>query len=404
MDDRQILRDLARQVRDIADLPEMQTRKFRWRNHNALRPERPMVLCFPEGAWGEILTVKDLLCQDKRCRGWEHALRSRMHWWNHLRDDSFIEPWFDIGWQVNRGQFGVEIPFVHGDNRGSYHWDPPLKDLDADFPKLKIRQPTVNRAGTLADRDRANETFGDILPARIHGQFWWTTGLTWDAALLFGMENMMLAMYDQPEQLHRLMAFLRDDMLNFLAWAEREKLLTFTNGPDYTGSGGIAETVELPNAGDTANLSQRWGFAESQETVGISPTMFAEFVVPYQIPILEKFGLNCYGCCEQLEQRMDVVLKSVPRLRRVSVAPMANQEMMAAKLAGKYIFSRKPNPAHVCVGFNEQAIREDIRTTLRVAGQGPVELILKDTHTVENDPSRLSRWIAMAYEEIEKAE
>ena len=54
--DREILRGLAQQVRAIADLPEMSERRARWRRHNALRSERPLVLCFPEGAWGELIT------------------------------------------------------------------------------------------------------------------------------------------------------------------------------------------------------------------------------------------------------------------------------------------------------------------------------------------------------------
>jgi len=37
-----------------------------------------------------------------------------------------------------------------------------------------------------------------------------------------------------------------------------------------------------------------WGFAEIQETVGVSPEMSKEFIFPYQKEILKLFGLNCY--------------------------------------------------------------------------------------------------------------
>ena len=73
---------------------------------------------------------------------------------------------------------------------------------------------------------------------------------------------------------------------------------------------------------------------------------------------------------------------------------------MAAKLAGKYIFYRKPNPAHVCVGFNEPALRGDIHRTLRAAAGQPLALVLKDTHTVEHDLTRLPRWAKIVREEI----
>ena len=55
-----------------------------------------------------------------------------------------------------------------------------------------------------------------------------------------------------------------------------------------------------------------WGFTESQETVGVSPAMYREFIFPYEKPIMDRFGLNCYGCCEPLHQPLAAV-KQHPR-------------------------------------------------------------------------------------------
>jgi hypothetical protein len=168
----------------------------------------------------------------------------------------------------------------------------------------------------------------------------------------------------------------------------------------------VAYTNELGGAHDASmqptKIRDTWGFAESQETVGISPAMFEEFVLPYQLPILELSGLNCYGCCEPLHGRIDAVLK-IPRLRRVSVSPWADERIMAEKLAGRFIFSRKPNPTMVCMTWNEEQIRQNLRDTLRMAGDQPLEFIMKDTHTVQNEPWRLSEWVKLAYEEVEEA-
>ncbi len=98
-----------------------------------------------------------------------------------------------------------------------------------------------------------------------------------------------------------------------------------------------------------------WGFGESQETVGVSPAMFAEFIFPYQLPILERFGLNCYGCCEPLDKRWHIVQR-IPRLRRVSVSAWANLPRMAEMLGDRYIFSWKPAPADLAMdSFDEDA-------------------------------------------------
>lgn len=98
--DREILRLLAEKARTIAELPEMAERKKRWISFNALRPEKSMVLCNPEGAWIELIQEKELLCEDERLRQWEVQLRRIIYQWEYLRDDQVYEPWFDINWSV----------------------------------------------------------------------------------------------------------------------------------------------------------------------------------------------------------------------------------------------------------------------------------------------------------------
>jgi hypothetical protein len=403
--DREILRKLAGRVREIAELPEQKVRKQRWYRHNGLKPERPMILCFPEGAWLELIPERVLECEDAKMRGWELCLRRKIYWWEQIRDDHALEPWFDHGWAVEVGDYGVEVPHTHGADRGSYVWEHPIKDLDRDFAKLKFRSLRVDREATRRELDQAGDIFGDLLPSRIRSDYWWTMGLTIDAIRLVGLENLMLYMCDQPEGLHRLMAWLRDEHMHYIQWFEKEGLLSLSNETDYTGSGGVGYTDELPRTdwkpGMPVRLIDKWGFAESQETVGVSPDMFHEFIFPYQLPLLKKFGLNCYGCCEAVHQRLNDILK-IPRLRRVSVAPWADQEIMAERLGRKCIFSRKPNPAQICVSFDETAIRRDLRATLEIAGQGVLEIIMKDTHTVQNDATRIIRWVRMALEETDR--
>ena len=403
--DREILRALAGRVREIAEHPEQAVHKRRLTALNSLQPERPVVLCYPEGAWDEILPRSAMECENEKLREWERGLRMKVYWWEHFRDDNAIEPFFNINWRVNQGDYGVKVPYEHGAGRGSYHWTAPFENIDEGMSQLKLPVRSVDREGTQAEVDLANSLFGDLLPVRIRGKHWWTSGLTWEAIKLIGLETLMLAPYDQPEGLHRLMAWLRDRHMDFINWLEAEGLLTHGNEDDYSGSGGSAYTRELPQPdwkpGMPVRLRDIWGFAESQETVGISPEMFAEFILPYQLPILEKFGLNAYGCCEPIHDRIDYILK-VPRLRRISVSPWTDQQIMAEKLGRNYIFSRKPNPTQICLTFNEELIREDLATTLRLAGEGPLEIIMKDTHTVQNEPWRISRWIEIAYEEVEK--
>ncbi len=401
--DQNILRSLAGRLREISETPAMRERPERWRRHNALKDPEPKVLCFPEGAWVEILPPDALACEDPLARDWEKRLRMRLFTAEILKDDQPQDPFFHLDWHIDRGSYGVEVPETHGDHRGSYKYTHPLRDLDRDFHLLRFRQPSVDRARTERELSLAHSILDDLLQPRIRGAAWWTLGLTWEAIKLVGLEELMILPYDDPDGLHRLMAWLRDEHLHFIQWFEANGFLTDQNEGDYVGSGGVGYSDELPapgrEPGSPARLIDRWGFAESQETVGMSPAMFHEFFFPYQLPLLERFGLNYYGCCEPLENRMSDILQ-IPRLRRVSVSPWADLTKMAEILGDRFLYCRKPNPAPVCVNFQEDIIRQNLRETLEKTKGCHIELILKDTHTVENDPRRLARWVEIAREEI----
>jgi len=398
--ERVLLRELARRVRENAEQPRNAEWVKLWLDHNALRAPRPMVLCYPEGAWRELMPPSVIQCEDPLHRRCERALRTRLMTQEFIADDQPELPIFNVGWRITRTGYGVEVPEHRADDQGSYVWDAPIKDIDADFDLLEHRQWSVDRAGSQEDFDRAEELLGDLLTVRRRSKPWWTVGLTWEAAKLVGLEQLMMLMYDNPAGLHRLMAWLRDDHMHMIQWCEREGLLTAWNENDYVGSGGLGFTDELPAADGPARLADVWGFAESQETVGISPTMFEEFVLPYQTPMLEKFGLNCYGCCEPVHKRIDAIMAGVPRLRRVSAAPMVDEAALKEKIGDTAVFSRKVNPIHVCNMFDEEVIRKELRKTLSIAGGGPLEVILKDTHTVRDEPWRVRRWVELARDEV----
>jgi hypothetical protein len=402
-----LLRDLYRRQREISQDPLMQTRKAMWKAHSALQSFQPMFLAETQGVLDELVPLSSLQCHEPWARDIERQLRDLIFRYEHVGDDYVVEPWINIGWQIETGHFGFDIAKVRAANDGklgSYHWDPPIKDIARDIGKLHYRSLHVNREMTLLWKSFLEDHFGDILPVRIRAAYWWTTGLTSTTIDLIGMETLMTAMYDDPAGLHHLMSFLSQETMHYLDWFEQEGLLTLNNENDYVGSGGIGYTECLPNPaqpGDgPARLKDLWGLSESQETVGVSPAMFEEFVFQYQVPIISRFGLAYYGCCEPIHNRIRII-KRLPNLRSLSVSPWCNQELMADELGGQYIFCRKPNPALISTEhFDEAAIQEDIRTTLRAAGKRcPLEFAMKDVHTLSNQPLRLGRWVTLAREE-----
>jgi len=405
--DQEILRALAGKVGDLAARPLEDQKRSQWCAHNDLAPGKPLIFCDPENGWSEIITPDQLECEGHLGRQWETMLRKEIFWGTRMGDDRVIDPYFDVGCVYTETDWGMRERRIGGDHNGSYTWEAPLKSYD-DFDKLRFPQITVNQEATAAVLALAESAMGKILKVRQKNSWWWTLGMTMTLAHLRGLEQIMLDMYDEPENLHCIMAFLRDGHLAKLDFLEQQGLLSSNLDGAYVGSGGFGYTNHLPHADSTpaqVRTQDMWGFCESQETVGVSPDMFAEFIYPYQLPILERFGLNCYGCCEPLDKRWRYI-KDAPRLRRVSVSPWADPDVMAEQLNGKFIFSSKPNPTHLAQPvLRENEARAEIRKVLEAGKRNGcvMELIMKDNHTLGENPENAVQWCALAREEIAKA-
>jgi len=402
--EREILRTLALRVRELSELPEQEEKRRLWYRHNALERTRPVVFCDPENGWNEIIPPQSLQCEGRLARHWEMWLRKEIFWGESMGDDKVIEPYFDVPYLYEETSWGLEERIIRTEERGSYRWDPPLKDY-RDMDKLRFPEIHIDEEASEKLLNLAQEVFGDILIVRRKTIWWWTLGMTWTLVNLRGLEQVMLDMYDHPRELHELMAFLRDGHLRKLDFLEQHNLLSLNNDGTYVGSGGFGYTTELPQRdfdGVHVRTIDMWGFAESQETCYVSPEMFEEFIFPYQYAILERFGLNCYGCCEPLHPRWYVV-KRFPRLRRVSVSPWADLRKMAEYLGREYIYSMKPSPSDLAVPrIDEEYIRKKLREALEITKDCCVEVIMKDNHTIGGNPENVIAWCRIAKEEAER--
>lgn len=110
------------------------------------------------------------------------------------------------------------------------------------------------------------------------------------AALLRGIEQLMLDMYDEPENVHALMRFLTDNQLHIFRQMEASGYLTDNNGNHYVASGGTGHRCQAVTDPTHVRLSDLWGFGVAQEFSEISPAMHQEFGVQYQNEVMALFG------------------------------------------------------------------------------------------------------------------
>ena len=411
-EERSYLVEPAKKYMEYASLPVMKEREKLWYAHNALHAERPPVVM-------ELNTFKNDMLPPFRCRGPEaQAMESYFQnaIVNHelIDDDKVISPYYTVSHCIGVRQFDLNIKIEHAaDSSGrslGYKWEHPIHDLKEDFHLLRPSVYWVDRERTQALKTFAEEILGDIMPVRVKNtSLHWFINPTARVVSLMGMEKMMYSMVDYPEEMHTLMDFIRDDMLAYAKWQEREGLLTLNNGNDYMGSGSYCFTNELPRKdwkpGDPVTCKDIWMHANSQESVGISPDMFGEFFFPCYEALTREFGLLYYGCCEPVHEVWGPYISKLANLRKVSVSPWCDEEYMGEALRGSsVIYSRKPSPNFIGVGteFDAEGFEKYIAKTLKAARGCHLEFIFRDIYTVSGDRTKPRRAVKIVREQIER--
>ena len=406
-EDRQRLRELARGVAEIAALPVQGERIRLWKRLNALDPARPMVLLDPQNGWEDLVPESSLRCAAPLLRDAERSLRRKLHRHAHIPDDHPVTAGFPVPWVIMHSGYGVAETYTRTESRGAFGWDPPLKAY-GDARKLRAAEIRVDREASAERMAFFQDLLGDILEVRQGGVNGCRCGLTRKLIMLRGLGAFLLDLYDAPAFVHELMGFLRDETLREYDYYARENLLCLNNGPeDLTGSGGLSATDALPGLGfrpGAVRARDMFAWGEAQETGGIGPEQFREFVLAYQLPVLERFGLVDYGCCEALDSRLDLLIASIPRLRWVAVSPWADKALAAEKLGRGFVYCCKPQPSLICRESPDWAAAErELREILSAARGCCVSLVMKDTTSFFGEPARATRWARMAGKVAEEA-
>jgi hypothetical protein len=404
-EEKEILRRYARRVAFLADEPVQEERRELWLRNRSLRETRPLIFIDPEYAWYEIIPHTMLECRSDLARIWEMRLRKEIYWQEHIKDDRVLTKDFPVCCVYTATSLGFDHKTTKSAQAdGAYAIDTVLTDWD-DLGKLRFREYYIDYEKTAKYLSLAHDVFDGILNVVQRNSWWYSDSLTDDFLYLRGFQNMMTDLIDYPDEVHELMSFLRDDRLHMLDFLEREHLLSLNNNCEFIGTGGYGWCDELPGADfDPAQVTCKhiWGDGESQASVSISPRMFDQYFLDYQVPILERFGLSFYGCCEDLDKRLKYVKNKVKNLRIVAVSPWSNAESMADQIRSDLVYCWKQNPALIAVEEPDwENVRKELREVFRITAEYGcrTNVLMRDVRTLAFRPENASRWAEIAMEE-----
>lgn len=305
-----ILRELAKQVAEIAALPVQEETRRLWRKLNARCPERPMVnidqICWNEMNFDGSLTLQ---CEDPLLRSYEEELRQRLFIWKYLPVDRVVEPFVEVPKLIGGLEHGLRGPDLgvdvkedlafNGDATSevtSHAYINQFKE-EGDIGKIKTPKLSYDREQTEYNLARVQEVFDGILDVNLVG--FRPNYRVWDILTnLMGVEPVMYDLMDRPEFIHALVQRMLDAHLEILDQLEEQDLLaSYQTEIHCTGS--YADDLPAPGTENPhPRAKDMWTFGLAQLFSSVSGAMHDEFDLAYGKRWYERFGAVYYGCCD----------------------------------------------------------------------------------------------------------
>lgn len=398
--EREIIRSLAREKLEISKLPIMEERKKLWTGHNDLQGNIPPIH-FEMWTVGDKGFNYECKCVSPEAVAIESQLGNRIANHKMVGDDRVVTDDFVCSYKSSFVPFGLNIEKTNTSGVG-FHINSQIKDL-SNTDIIKPSTMSFDYEGSVKWQEFVQEQIGDILNVRM-GMNSIGVCLTNEIVHRMEMDNMFMAMYDNPDEFHYMMDSLSNDYVVYIKELEKRGMLCKNNGNDHLNQGSFGFTSYFDNTAIPITTKDCWGYMDSQETVGISADMFNEFFFPYYKKVSDNFGLLSYGCCEPVNGFWEKSLSKLENLRKISISPWCDEEYMGEQLRNReVIYLRKPSPNFVGVGkyLDEEGFREHIRKTLRAANGCKIEFAFRDVYKLEGELNKPRRAVEIVREEIQ---
>ena len=404
--DKTIIRELAKQVRDLAALDINRERIKRIKDMHSLKPGRPPVW-IDEIPWHEmdIDNELSLRCQSKDGQQMETRLRRILYRWKHIQADMVVEDTYYVEKSYTESDIGIDVreqttATNAANNIISHHYEDQL-DSEDKLDALKLPVIRTEPETDMTNLEMANDVLDGILPVKLRGYAIYYA--PWDLITrLRGIENCFMDMISNPDLIHKTIKKFTEIYTSRFNQMQEQGLLEF-NIPALHCTPPYTNELPAPDYdGGKVRFKDVWFRGMAQLFSSASPQMQDEFDLQYMRPMMEKCGLSYYGCCEPLD-RFIPWLKKIPNMRKIGVSPWANVRSSAEQIGGSYVLARKPNPANVA-RFDKTAVVNEIKETVEaaLANKCPYEFVIKDISTVNFRPQNLIDWSDTVQETLDQ--
>ena len=234
------------------------------------------------------------------------------------------------------------------------------------------------------------DLLGDILPVRV------TSGMPLSALFnvyldqLRGMASMLEDLAFRPQMVHRVMAKMLEGVLRSLRALEDSGMLTPNHFGPMTCSDPFGELLD-----GKVGLHNLWISANSQEYQEVSPAMWEEFLLNYQMPVFQQFGRVQYGCCEDLTHKIGGLLR-VPNLRVFVSSYWTDLDKVVEACGSDYTIMWRQLSADVTVSTDWDRVRNHLREGLRQMKGCYYQVVMREIQTLGPNPKSLHEWARMA--------
>ena len=396
--DKVILRELGVKIAKIASLPINEQRREMHKKTNNLEKTKPTIHIY-EVPWHEMDVNNELklATQNPFCQRIETDMKRTLYMWRHMQADMVVESTVVQPLIINDTGFGIteDVTVAKTDERSdivSRHFHIQIKN-EEDIEKIKMPVVTFDREKTEEEYQARCEIFDKVLNVEKRGMplekkiypwkstetetsFWFTP---WDDIVRWtGVQEILVDMFRRPKYVHCIIERTVDAWLSRLEQYKRLGVLK-------------ADPMEF------------WGIGAAQIFSACSPAMHEEFALKHETRWFSKFGRNFYGCCEPLDEKVDIVKKNIPRLRKISMSAWVNFDRAVEKVGDEIVFAWKPSPAVLAAPiWDPEGIQMDLEEKMEKARNCVVEIHMKDISTVRYQPQRLWDWSRIASKVTQK--